>query len=1060
MTPVNALSTSWKQRRTLIDMAVCAVCGTTVGDDARFCSACGTPRARDAAVSETVRKTVTIVFADVTGSTALAERLDPESVWQVMSRYFEAARSALERHGGTVEKFIGDAVMAVFGIPVVHEDDALRAVRGAVDVRDALAELNVELERRFGVTLAARIGVNSGEVVAGDPSRAQSSFATGDPVNVAARLEQAAAPGEILLGEAARALLDGRVAIEDVEPLVLKGKSEPVRAYRVLGVDGDAPPAVPSRATPFVGRGTELRLLEHAFEGAVVERRARLVTVLGPPGIGKSRLVGEALERVAARATVLVGRCPPYGEGITYLPLLEIVRQVAPGGAAELGSLLPDAEDGAVVADVVAGAVGLSQRRASAEETQWAVRRLFEAVARRRPLVVALDDVHWAEPTFLDLVEHVVASSRGVPILVVCLARPELADTRPVWASPADGRGAVHLEPLTDEEARALVERGPWGAALSADTERRVVEAAEGNPLFLEQLVAVQAEEGEDVGVSPTLQAVLSARIDRLPPTERTVIQRAAVQGRAFSRAALAELIGGEGAVVDEALGALERRQLVCRDRRAFGGDDAFRFAHGLIRDAAYQFLRKETRSELHERLADWLEGAGTREAGEQEEVVGYHFEQAYVYRAQLGPVGERELALASEAAVRLDASGRRALSRSDVRAAVKLLERAAALLAHDRSALADVLACLGAALTEVGRLADAERVLDDALRTARAVGDERLGAHAIVEQLSVRIQVETEAATSAIRRDGERIRGVFERHADDVGLCKLWRLRGLVHWLEAHSAAADAAWGQAAEHAREAGDRRKLGDVVMWLASSALLGPVPVRFAIRRCEALRDDVRDRYSRTWILRPLAVLHAMEGRFEDARRLLRESRAGLEELGVLMTAASAHEEGVVAMLSGEPRDAEECLRSGYETLERMGEKALLSSTAAQLAEAIYVQGRYDEARELTEVSKALAAPDDVSAQVAWRGVQAKVLAKHGRFDAAEALAREGVAFAEGTDWLTMRGDALLNLGHVLVEQEALDAAETAMRDALGCYERKGDVVSARKAQARIGAVVAV
>ncbi len=1037
-------------------MAVCGVCGDYAGDGARFCPGCGGRLRRDEPPLETVRKTVTVVFADVTGSTALADRLDPESVWHVMSRYFEVMREPLERHGGTVEKFIGDAVMAVFGIPVVHEDDALRAVRAAVEMRDALAELNVELERKWDVTLAARIGVNSGEVVAGDPSTRQ-SFASGDAINVAARLEQAAAPGEILLGEASRALLDGRVALEQVEPLALKGKTARVRAFRVLGVEPDAPaPTPPDPRTPFVGREAELGLLQDSFDRSVEEPGCRLVTVVGAPGIGKSRLVGEALARVGSRASVLVGRCPPYGEGITYLPLLDIVRQLAPAGAGELASLVADDEDGERVADLVAGAVDLSPTRAPSEETQWAVRRLFETLARRRPLVVALDDVHWAEPTFLDLVEHVVAFARGAPILVVCLARPELLDARSSWASVENGH-TMNLHPLGDEDARALVERERARTGIPSETANRVLQAAEGNPLFLEQLLAVQAEDGEDVGVPPTIQAVLAARIDRLPARERLVIQRAAVQGRVFSRAALAELVADEeGATVDDALGALERRELVRRDRRALGGDDAFRFAHGLIRDAAYQFLRKEMRSELHERLAAWLERAATRELGEQEELVGYHFEQAYVYRADLGPVGERELRLASEAARRLDASGRRALERSDFPAAIKLLERAAALLGHDDGVRADVLACLGAALTQTGGLAEAERVIDEAIRSARAVGDERLEAHGVVERLSLEIQVETAAATKRIRSRSDGIRRTFERHDDDLGLSKLWRVRGLVHWLEGNSAAADAAWGQAAEHGRHAGDRQKVSDIVLWLASSALLGAMPVRFAIRRCEALREEVADnRYARAWILHPLAALHAMERRFTVARRLLDESSAALSELGRTLTSVAGQHEAIVGMLAGDFPAAERCLRSGYEALAEMGEKAILSGTAADLADAIYAQGRYDEAERFTEISQAAAAREDVESQISWRSVRGKILAKRGQIVEAERLAREAVLLARRTDWLNEQAKTLVDLGVVLREAERMEEAEAAIRHAIEVYERKGNLAAVDMTRALLG-----
>ncbi|HEU0127282.1 MAG TPA: adenylate/guanylate cyclase domain-containing protein, partial [Pseudonocardiaceae bacterium] len=358
------------------------------------------------------RKTVTVVFADIVSWTELGERLDPETVRQLMARYFQTLRRVLERHGGTVEKFIGDAVMAVFGIPVVHEDDALRATHAAFEITEALRKLNEELKRRWGVRLEVRIGVNTGEVVADDPSDNQ-AFATGDAVNVAARLQQAAQPGETLIGEATRRLVGDAVVVVEVPPLAVKGKRRLVRAARVLGVAAQTPPLSPPSGLPFVGREGELRLLHETFERCVKERACRLVTVLGEAGIGKSRLVREAMEGISASARILLGRCPPYGEGITYLPLLDIVRQLAPAGQADLAALVEDEEDGNLVADRIAGAVGLSTTSAPTDETNWAVRKLFEALADRRPLVVVLDDVHWAEATFLELVQHVVASAHA-----------------------------------------------------------------------------------------------------------------------------------------------------------------------------------------------------------------------------------------------------------------------------------------------------------------------------------------------------------------------------------------------------------------------------------------------------------------------------------------------------------------------------------------------------------------------------------------------------------------------------------------------------------------------
>jgi class 3 adenylate cyclase/predicted ATPase len=1041
-------------------MAVCGGCGRFGPDDARFCSACGSPLAAAPLFDRSARKTVTVVFADIAGSTELGDRLDPETVQQVMSRYFRTTRRVLERHGGTVEKFIGDAVMAVFGIPVVHEDDALRATRATVDMADSLRLLNEELKSRWDVSLEVRIGVNTGEVVAGDPSGGQ-AFATGEAINLAARLQQAAAPGEILIGETTRRLLGERVAVAEVAPFLVKGKRSPVSAARVLAVTSDTPSPSMIMGSPFVGREEELRLLREAFEGCVAERACRLVTVLGVPGIGKSRLVREALDELRTGAGIVVGRCPAYGEGITYLPLLDIVRQLAPAGQAALTALVAGEDEGDLIADRVAGAVGLSTTSAPTAETNWAVRKLFEALARHRPLVVVLDDLHWAEPTFLDLVEHVVGSTRDIPLLVVCLARPELLDARPAWQSPSDNATMMRLQPLAESEAAALLERALRARVVDEQTGRRALEAAEGNPLFLEQLLAIQAEHGEQLDVPPTVQAVLAARIDRLPPAERTVAQRASVQGRAFSRRALAELVGDRHlGTLAATLGALQRRELIERDPRPFGGDDGLRFAHGLIRDAAYRFLPKETRSELHERLANWLDRAAERPLGEQEEVVGYHLEQAYHYRAELGRIGARERALGAEAARRLDSSGRRAFARSDLPAAVNLLERAEALLSRGDRARAELLPSLGAALTEAGRLSEADRVLEAAIDCARANDDEGLEAHAVVEQLFLRIQVDTEKAMTEARELGERLQATFEAIQDARGLCKLWRLRALVHWLDGRCLAADAAWEQAAEFARAAGDDRERADILAWIASSAFSGPIPVGEGIRRCNAIREQVQDdRRSTAATLYSLAGLYAMIGRFDPARELLALACRTLEDLGFVTVSASfAQYEGLVEVLAGDLIQAEERLRFGLQRLEEMGEKAFVSSLAALLADVLYQQGHHDEAKRFVDRSQETAAPDDLAAQITWRTVRAKILASTGRLEDAEADARHAVSLAETTDWSNDHAAACVALGEVLQRRGRPDEAEAAIRTALGLYEAKQNDIAAEKVHALLAGLV--
>ncbi|MGH3115197.1 MAG: adenylate/guanylate cyclase domain-containing protein, partial [Gaiellaceae bacterium] len=516
--------------------------------------------------SQEARKTVTVVFADVSGSTGLGERLDPESLRRIMRRYFDEMRSVVEHHGGTVEKFIGDAVMAVFGIPRVHEDDALRAVRAAAEMQERLTGLNGDFELEWGVRLDVRIGVNTGEVVAGDPAAAQ-SFVVGDAVNVAARLEQAAEPGQVLIGEATYRLVRDAVEVDDSEELRLRGKTDPSGARRLRAVRPGVPGHVRRLDTPMIGRREELALLEEAYERTARELACHLFTVLGPAGIGKSRLVREFLSVLREEARVAQGRCLPYGEGITYWPVAEAVKELAaiadddsPEEAhARLVGLLSGEDDAELVARKVAAAVGLGTGAVATEEASWAVRRLFEALAREQPLVVVFDNIQWGEETFLDLLEHVVDWSRDAPILVVCLARPELGDLRPEWGNGKPNASSVLLEHLADDDSLLLVQRLLGEGELDERASAQLVDRAGGNPLFLEEMLAMLLDDGRlerengrwsvagDAGTVPipgTIQALLAARLDRLPAEERRVVESGAVEGELFHREALTRLLG------------------------------------------------------------------------------------------------------------------------------------------------------------------------------------------------------------------------------------------------------------------------------------------------------------------------------------------------------------------------------------------------------------------------------------------------------------------------------------------------------------------------------------
>jgi class 3 adenylate cyclase len=439
-----------------------------------------------------VRKTVTVLFCDVVGSTSVGESIDPEVLRALLVRYFERMKTIVQRHGGTVEKFIGDAVMAVFGVPVLHEDDAVRAVRSAVEMRDALPDLGLE----------GRIGVMTGEVVTGTKER----LATGDAVNVAARLEQAAQPGEVLIGTPTVALVGEAAEIEPVEPLKLKGKSEPVPAFRLLFVK-QAPERLYGKL--FVGRERELALVWEAWERVQAEQRFELVTLIGEAGVGKSRLIAEALASV--EATVARGRCLPYGEGITYWPVVEVLKQ--------LDQLPPDE----AVAAAIHSLFGEGEAATSAEEIAWAFRKTLEHASTGRPLVVVFDDIQWGEETFLDLIEHVALLSSGASILLLCIARPELSDRRPAW--PVTFR----LEPLGDEDVAQLI-----AERIAGEQREKIARAAGGNPLFIEEMLVMASEEEGELVVPPTLQALLAARLDQLESAERSVLERGAVEGEIF----------------------------------------------------------------------------------------------------------------------------------------------------------------------------------------------------------------------------------------------------------------------------------------------------------------------------------------------------------------------------------------------------------------------------------------------------------------------------------------------------------------------------------------------
>jgi class 3 adenylate cyclase/tetratricopeptide (TPR) repeat protein len=969
------------------------------------------------------RKTVTVVFADVSGSTALGERLDPEALRHVMERYFSEAQTALERHGGTVEKFIGDAVMAVFGIPAAHEDDALRAVRAAHEMQEALARLNADLERERGLTLGVCTGINTGEAVVGDPSSGQ-FYATGDAVNVAARLEQAASADEILLGEETYRLVRDAVTAEAVGELTLKGKAEGLAAYRLLDVLEPAPAFSRRFETPFVGRRSELARLVESFDRAVAGHEPTLVTVLGPAGIGKTRLAGELVAAVDERATVLRGQCLSYGDGITFWPLEEILRSLGerPAGA-------PDPD-----------------QAQSPEEIFWAYRKLFEALARERPLLLVLEDIHWAEPTLLDLVEHVVEWTADSQMIIVCLARPELLDGRPGWPGER-----IELEPLREEEAEALLTA--LGRPLAPAHRHRIAETAEGNPLFLEQLRALAAErDGDDATLPPTIQALLAARLDRLEPAERSILEAASIVGKEFWRGALLHLSPGEE--VSALLQRLVRRRLIRPERSSLPGEDAFRFGHILIRDAAYGGIPKGDRANLHERFADWLESS----ASPYEEIVGYHLERAFRYRLELGPMDDETEQLALRAGLTLAVAGQRALHRDDSAAAANLLDRAATLLPRSRPERLDTLLGLGSVLTPAGQAEKAGTTLDEAIEAARALGDRGREWRGRLERSFLRAHLDpTSSATTYqdILREARLATSALEQLGDEEGLARAWRAQAQALFWMGDRLGAIAAAERAVELAERVGASKERVEAIGLEVASLVDGPTPASVAIKRCEQiLASGELGVAAAAHVKSKLSTLYAMRGEIDEARRLIDEAIETYEELGlpIPLAAALGFESAIVHWAADDLAAAESDLRRAIELFSSMDEKSVLSTLTARLADTLIRREKDErEAETLLRVSEEMAGKDDWVTHLAVKEARALLLSRRGEFDAAASLAREALALADETDDLEASAWLRVGLAEILMSARRLAEAEPLLAEAIELFDAKGHVFGAEEAQ---------
>ncbi len=1063
-----------------VDVVLCPSCGEENPAKFRLCGYCGTPLSQDAADAPAapapaapaearlppreIRKTVTLLFTDLKDSTALTGRIDAEAMNEIKARYFSAMADQIRSHGGEVEKNVGDAIMAVFGRIRAREDDALRAVRAAHGMQVKVTELNEEFQRFYGVEISVRTGVNTGEIVANLDPAADQNLATGDAVNVAARLEQNAPAGEVLLGEVTHELVQHHVEVERLD-LALKGKPEPVPAYRLIDVHDVAAPA--QAGTPLLGRDREVLQLREAYDAMLAERTPRLVTVTGDAGVGKSRLIADFVAAASEEAAVLHGRCLAYGDGITFWPLVEIVRngvEVLEDDGPEvvrhrLEVFLEDDDDREAIVDRVVSAMGLSGRDFPVTEIFWGARRLLETLASSRPVLVVVDDIHAAEATFLDLLTHLVESPSPHPILVICSARPEISTVHADWWD-ATGRSRIELDPLGADAVESIIDELLGHSSLSPAIRQRVVTAAEGNPLYVEQLVSMLRDRppgaGDDVVVPPTIAALLSARLDALSAPERAVIEPASVIGVQFPGAAVEHLVPDSfRPSVDRHLGTLRGKQFI-QPTTASGEDDGYRFHHVLVRDATYQSLLKRARATLHEQFVSWAERVNEERGREIEfeEILGFHLEQAVRYRGELGPLDEHGRDLATRAATKLSSAGMRALDRSDMPAAANLLGRCVELLEPRDPIRLELVPDLGEALMALSRFDDAAALLASSLEAARELGDRRLEGLIRLRQLTLELMGGDTDEAPAVA-EAEAVLATLVELGDHGGAARAWRVLSLIHANAGHyDDIADAAQ-HLIEEGTASGEERLVRQGATGYAVSAVLGTTPVTEALGVCERILRDVEgDRRAEAIVCGVVAQLRAMQGDFDEAREMYRQEVSLLDDLGTSRESASTSIESArVEVLAGDLEAAEALLRRDDALLAELGERYFRSTVAGMLARVLVLRGASADAEGFVVLAEALSESDDAWSQVLWRSARARLVAAEAP-DRALELAQGAVDFAETTADLELRGDAWSDLGEVQASIGNADDAVKALEQALGLYQRKGDTTSAARTGRRL------
>ena len=955
------------------------------------------------------RKLATALFVDLVDSTALVAGSDPEIVRRRVTGFFDRAAAHIDAYGGTVEKFAGDAVVAVFGVPVAHEDDAERAVRAAVAI----------LETGDG-DLPVRIGIEAGEVVA---ETGDSTFATGEALNVAARLQQCAEPGEILIGPTAYGLTAGRVTVEPVGNRSLRGLSDDVTVRRV--VCADRPRGRPVNvAARYVGREEELELLHNVFSRVVRDRRAQLVTIFGDPGIGKSRLAQEFYAGLE-RTTVLTGRSLPFGEGIAYRPLAEMVQDAAGISEDDTPEEAIEKLREACSSDAVADLLGLASgvldsvsggRRG--QEIAWAAHEWATNLAEAQPLVLGFEDVHWSEEPLLDLVEHLADRIDDAPVLILCLARPELLDARPAWGGGRRRSITIELGPLPESETAELVDALVEGAELPGGLRDMLLEKTEGNPLFVEETIRMLVEQGEGaaVRIPDTLQALIAARIDALPPHSRSVLRHGALVGRVFWRGAIAEL--DPGLDVDSALQDLADRQLVSREPLStVSGEVAYRFRHVLIRDVAYGGLAKSVRATLHRSFAEWLRA---RSADELVETRAFHLERAASLLAELeGRVPDD---LRAEAADALEHAGRRALEREANRRARRLLLRAIDL---DPTLSRRFYAARAA--WRMWELPAAAVEMEEVRALAAEAGDGTIEGLALV-QLG-EIMLNRNAAVDQARRLGGQ---ALELLADAQGDARSEALTLLssVGWWEGDLSSVERYTHEALEIAREAA-RPDLESLALVELAAAHLARLELRRAedvLSSASALADSSGSLSAAAWAARIRGSILLRRGRFDEAATAFRTARDLFEEIGAASDAGRTQQlEGVAVWQGGDPDRAETIVREAVRVLLSLEERAKVIEAQRTLAELVLAKGHVEEAERWALSAVETVGMQDMMSRANVRMVLGLVRAAQGRDDEADLLLREAIDSLSETDYRNVEPEPLAAYAGFLRERGRDDEA---------------------------------